>query len=125
MLRIVSIRVRPRNVYAERGTKLEITGVNELEAVTGNLTVRVLASHGPVAFAKTIQVRLGPGIAQLFNERLDTSTLRGTYTLEAEITANDGSPVTANEYNFDVFTASTMLVRYLNLDIRDCCKTRA
>jgi len=117
--RIVSIRVRPRNVYAERGTKIEITGVNELEAVAGNLTVRVLASHGPVAFAKTVQVRLGSGITQLFNERLDTGSLRGTYTLKAEITANDGSLVAANEYNFDVFTAEQLAVPKKRIAVLD------
>ena len=40
--RILSIRVRPRNVYAERGTDIEITGVNDLETVGGTLKVEIV-----------------------------------------------------------------------------------
>ena len=85
--RILSIRVRPRNVYAERGTKIEITGVNELDAIHGNLKVEVVASDGSIVFTKTIDVDLASGITPLFSEPFDTKALKGTYTVKAEITA--------------------------------------
>jgi len=108
--RIISIRVRPRNVYAQRGTKIEITGVNELDAIQGNLQVEVVASDGGIAFTKTVKANLASGITQLFSEALDTKKLQGTYTLKARITANDGLPITGNEYRFDVFTAEQLAV---------------
>src|SRR5512139_3754460 len=71
--RILSIRMHPRNVYAARGTKLEITGVNELADVSGNLKVEVAAAgDGKIVFTTTIKVDLASGITPLFNESLDT-----------------------------------------------------
>ena len=117
--RILSIRVRPRNVYAERGTKIEITGVNELNAVKGNLTVQVVASDGSVAFTKTIKTDLASGITPLFSEQLDTRPLKGTYTLKAQITANDGSPIVADSYSFDIFAAGQLTVPKKRIAVLD------
>ena len=75
--RILSIRVRPRNVYAGRGTKIEITGVNELDAIGGNLKVEVAAGDGEIVFTKTIKAKLGSGITPLFSGPFDTKALRG------------------------------------------------
>ena len=117
--RIVSIRVRPRNVYAERGTKIEITGVNELDAVAGNLKVEVVAGDGEVVFAKTIEADMESGITPLFGEKLDTKALKGTYTVKAEITADDGSPIAENAYSFDVFTAEQLAVPKQRIAVLD------
>ena len=108
--RIISIRVRPRNVYAERGTKIQITSVNEMETIQGNLKVDVVASDGSVAFAKTIRANVVSGITQLFSEKFDAKALKGTYVVKAEIVANDGSPIAGNAYSFDVFTAEQLAV---------------
>ncbi len=108
--RILSIRVRPRNAYAERGTRVEVTGVNELEAVKGTLTVEVAGPDGAVVFAKTAEADLPAGIAPLFAEALDTKALKGTYTVTAKVMAGDGSPVAASAYPFDVFAAEQLAV---------------
>ncbi len=108
--RILSIRVRPRNVYAEVGTRIEITGVNELASIQGNLTVKVAAGDGAVLFTKSSKLTLASGITQLFSENFDTTTRKGTYRVTAAITAADGSPVTENAYSFDVFTAERLAV---------------
>ena len=117
--RIISIRVRPRNVYAERGTKIEITGVNEMDAVKGNLKVEVVASNGSIAYTKTIKTNMESGITQFFTEKLDTKALKGTYTLKAEITSNDGSPIVGNVYSFDVFTAEQLTVPKKRIAVLD------
>jgi hypothetical protein len=108
--RIVSIRVSPRNVYAERGTKIEIIGVNELDAIKGNLNVKVISDDGEIALTKDIRVNMASGINQLFSEPLDTKTLKGTYTVKAKVTADDASVITENEYSFDVFTSEQLVV---------------
>jgi hypothetical protein len=117
--RIISIRVRPRNVYAERGTKIEITGVNELEAIQGDLKVEVTAGDGGVVLTKTVPANLVSGISQLFSEELDSKALRGTYSVKAQIAAEDGSPVTANAYSFDVFTAGQLAVPEKSIAVLD------
>ncbi|MCU0914934.1 MAG: hypothetical protein MUC88_10270, partial [Planctomycetes bacterium] len=108
--RILSIRVRPRNVYAERGAQLEITGVNETDAIPGDLKIQVTAADGRIVFTKTIKAHLGSGITQLLSEALDTRALQGTHTIKAEITADEGSRITENTYRFDVFTAGQRAV---------------
>ncbi len=117
--RILSIRVRPRNVYAERGTKIEVTGVNEQDAVEGELKVVVTAADGDVVFTKRVRADLGLGIVQLFNEALDTKTFKGTYTVKADITADDGSPVTANAYSFDVFASRQLAAPNVRVAVLD------
>jgi beta-galactosidase len=117
--RILSIRVRPRNVYAERGTRIEITGVNELDTVTGTLNVEVVAEGGAVVFTKTIKTNLKTGITPLFNEPLDTRGLRGTYTVKVNVTDKNGSPVTENAYSFDVFTARQLAVPRSRIAVLD------
>ncbi|MCK4957739.1 MAG: hypothetical protein KAT00_00025, partial [Planctomycetes bacterium] len=117
--RIVSIRVRPRNVYADRGTKIEITGVNELARVKGKLTVEVVSDDGEIALAKTIKADMRPGIIQLFSESLDTKALKGTYRVKAKVTADDGSLITENEYSFDVFSADQLTVPEKRIAVLD------
>jgi beta-galactosidase len=117
--RIVSIRVRPRNVYAERGTKIEITGINEEDAAQGELKVEVASVGGRVVFAKTMAVDVGQGITQLFSEALDTKALAGTYRVKAEIVAADGSAIAANEYSFDVFPAEALMVPEVRVAVLD------
>jgi len=108
--RILSIRVRPRNVYAERGTTIEIKGVNESDAVGANLRIEVTSADGRRVFAKTVQAKLGSGITRLFCEKLDTQALEGTHMVKAKITANDGLLIAQNEYNFDVFTTGQLRI---------------
>ncbi|MCP5116762.1 MAG: hypothetical protein GY953_38535, partial [bacterium] len=102
--RIVSIRVTPRNVYAERGATLEITGENDLGAVQGELHVEVVGANGSIALSKSMKAGMPSGIRQLFREKLDTGALSGTYTVKATVTADGGSVIAENAYEFDVFS---------------------
>jgi hypothetical protein len=106
--RIMSIRVRPRNVYAPRDTQIQISGVNELGPIKGKLKVQVLGDDGTTVFARTLPTGLAAGISPLFTERLDTELLSGTYTVKAELTTVEGALITENEYRFDVFTADQL-----------------
>ncbi len=117
--RIIAIRMYPRNVYAERGTKIEITGVNESDAIEGKLRIEVADGDGQIVFTKTIAADMKSGITPLFNEKFDTKALGGTYTVRAEITAYDGSPVAYNEYRFDVFAAGQLAVPRTRIAVLD------
>ena len=47
------------------------------------------AGDGKIVFTKTIKVNLGSGITPLFSEPFDTKAVKGTYTVKAEITADE------------------------------------
>jgi hypothetical protein len=117
--RILSIRVRPRNVYAQRGTRIEITGVNELTAVPGRLQVDILDRQGQAVFTRSIDSRMASGITLLFDEAIDTRELRGTYTVRAQYVTGDGVPITENAYEFDVFTAEQLAVPERRIAVLD------
>jgi len=106
--RIAVIRMFPRNVYAEKGTNIEITGVNELTGTKGTLKLEIVSNDGQSVFAKEADVKMVSSISQLFNEKLDTKSMKGTYTLFAKITADDSSIIAENKYDFDVFTAEQL-----------------
>ena len=102
--RIVSIRVRPRNVYAERGTKIEITGVNDLDAVKGSLKVEVVAGDGRIVFAKSDAESIWTRASRHCSaNRLTRRRSAGRTRSRRQIIAEDGSPITENAYSFDVF----------------------
>jgi len=117
--RIISIRVRPRNVYSDRGAKITTTGVNEMDAIRGSLKIVVAAADGGIVFTKTIKANMESGIGELLSGDLDTKKLQGTYTVTAAITADDGSPVVCNEYTFDVFTAEQLVVPEKHIAVLD------
>ncbi len=117
--RIVSVRMLPRNVYAERGTKIEITGVNELDPVAGTLDVEIVSADGQTVFAKKTDIDMPSGIKPLFAEKLDTRPLKGAYTIKVRVAGDDGSLITRNEYNFDVFTADQLVVPKKRIAVLD------
>ncbi len=102
--RLVSLRLLPRNAYAERGTRLEITGINELAAVAGRLHVEVVAADGSVAYRQEVPVVMTSGITPLFGEAIATRSLAGHYTVKARVIAADGALITENTQELDVFT---------------------
>jgi len=123
--RIIAIRVRPRNVYAGQGTRIEITGVNDRDETDGILKVEIASDDNEIVFAKKMDVHMTSGITQFLNEKLNTKALEGTYTIRAQITADDGVPIATNEYRFDVFTDDWLAVpdgRIAVLDPSDSLK---
>jgi hypothetical protein len=117
--RILSIRTKPRNVYAMRGTRIEINGVNDLSDFKGTLDLDLVSDAGETAFTKKINVNMTSGVTQLFSEKLDTKNLKSKYTLKARITAEDSSLVTENQYSFDVFTAELLTVPKRKISVLD------
>lgn len=107
--RIIAVRVRPRNVYAEQGTTIDLTGVNELDMMKGTLKVEVASANGKVVFSRESKAALKRGITPLLSERLDTKALEGTYTVSARIVSDKGFPVAENKYDFDVFPAERLV----------------
>jgi len=101
--RILSIRLKPRNVYAERGTKLEVTGINELQAAQARLHIDIVSASGDRVFQEEIETRWESGVSRLFEKGLDTKKLQGNYTVKARISSQRGTVLSENAYAFDVF----------------------
>ena len=117
--RILSIRMKPRNVYAERGAVLEITGVNELEAVQARLRIDIASASGDVVFRHRIDTDWVSGVSRLFEERLNTRSLQGNYTVKTRISSVGGTLLSENAYKFDVFSKDVLQIPNSQIAVLD------
>ena len=105
---IVAIRILPRNVYAEKGAKLEITGISELESEAANISIKIKSEKGKTVFNKTLKKDFEYGVSNLFADELNTEKLKGNYSVNVEVTNKSGKLITSNSQPFDVFTAKQL-----------------
>lgn len=105
---IVSIRVHPRNIYAEKGGRFEIIGINDLKSENVKLTVEVINSKGKVVSRSSNDMQWQAGVSSLLQSSLDTKSWKGNYTLRVSVNSEMGKPLTTNSYTFDVFKAKTL-----------------
>jgi len=101
--RIVSIRMNPRNVYAERGANLEIIGINDLEMIAAELVVEIVNKKGKSVYQKILRTDWKQGVSSLFKKEISTKSWKGNYSIRVRVIADDGSNITENSYAFDVF----------------------
>ncbi|MEM7370239.1 MAG: sugar-binding domain-containing protein [Bacteroidota bacterium] len=106
--RILSVRAKPRNVYAEKGTTLEILAVNELEATHGNLRIEVVSAKGKIVYRKTLKKEWGEGVSMLLSEQLNTTKWRGNYTVKSTMLGKGGEILAQNSTPIDVFRAKDL-----------------
>jgi hypothetical protein len=102
--RILSIRTKPRNIYADKGTQIEITGINELKSVNTRLTIHIESANGETVFSKQLKTEWKSGVSRLFQHQLITRSLSGHYTIKARIENMDGTILTENVQSMDVFS---------------------
>lgn len=102
--RYLALRVRPRNIYATHGAKITITGINDLDEVSGKLSVEIIAADGRSVFHAEKDASLAPGISSLYEEKLNTGRMAGSYAVRTRLTGMDGSVVAENSVAIDVFT---------------------
>jgi hypothetical protein len=105
---IMTVRMHPRNVYSERGAKLEIIGINDLEITKGELKVEVVNKKGKVVFKKEMEVQLEEGVTALYSTLLKTRKWEGDHTVKVTLIAIDGGVIASNEYDFDVFKEKSL-----------------
>jgi hypothetical protein len=118
--RILSIRMFPRNVYAEKGATLSITGINERQSIDVVLTVQIRSESGETVLRKKFEAEWDSGISNLLKEELETSRLKGSYSVQARVSSKDGALITGNTYDFDVFPSQELappLVKVAVLDL--------
>lgn len=117
--RIVSIRVTPRNIYAEKGGQLEILGINDLESRAAQLQIEVVNASGKVVHRKGVKTDWATGISSLHKEMLATRSWSGNYRIQVKVLADDGSILSENHYSFDVFKSRTLRMRKVKVALVD------
>ena len=117
--RILVIRMFPRNVYATRESRIEITGINELAPLDTTLTVQVVSHDGEIVLSRDINTKWKSGVTQLFEDKLETGALQGRYSVKAHISSGNGSVVTENAYDFDVFSKEDLAVPAAQIAVLD------
>jgi len=105
---IVAIRVIPRNVYAEKGAILDITGINDLEAIGTRIRIEIINQKGKIVFQKTVSKDWQQGVSKFLKTKLDTKKWKGTHTIKVKVTAENGRTLTENSYPFDVFSQTQL-----------------
>ena len=106
--RILSIRMLPRNVYAAKGARLEITGVNQMETRDATLSIQVVSENEKIVFSEQLETAWAEGVSLLFEKKFATTSLQGLYKVQAHVLAGDGSVLSENSCEFDVFTNKTL-----------------
>ncbi len=105
---ITPIRILPRNVYAQKGAKLEVHGVSELNDEKVNLEIHVLDANKNVVWSENLNTTFTSGISSFIDTQLDTKDYSGSYVVEVKVTNEEGSVITQNKQAFDVFTADQL-----------------
>lgn len=100
---ITPIRILPRNVYAEKGTQLEVHGVNEMPNEQVTVTIKIISEKGEQVFKEEIKKEFLNGISKVFSTKLNTLEFNGTYTVNVEVKNNLGKTIATNQQSFDVF----------------------
>lgn len=106
---IVSIRVLPRNIYAKKGGKIQVIGINELENTKASVTISIETQKGKKIMSKILKKEFEHGITQFYDELLDTRELKGSYVVKVSIRDALNKLLTVNEQPFDVFTVKQQL----------------
>ncbi|MBX2874029.1 MAG: hypothetical protein KTR30_18070, partial [Saprospiraceae bacterium] len=100
---IVSIRMHPRNIYAEKGGQLEIIGINDLAPQDAQLQLEIVNAKSKVVWRQTKDVDWAAGVSILDKKALTTKSWRGQYLVRAKVVGKNGGVITENSYSFDVF----------------------
>ena len=121
--RIVSIRMFPRNVYAEKGARLTIPGINELAAQEAMLSVQIVSKGGETILSKNQPLVWASGVSSLLEEQLKTGALSGTYSIRVRVSAKNDTLLTENTHNFDVFSAKDLAAPKARVAVLDLPRT--
>ncbi|HJN07737.1 MAG: glycoside hydrolase family 2 TIM barrel-domain containing protein [Pirellulaceae bacterium] len=117
--RYLALRARPRNIYATQGAKITITGINDLEDVAGKLSVEVISADGTSELLVEKDASLVSGISALFERKLDTEEMTGSYTVRTRLTDKDDSIVAQNTVAIDVFAHERLAAPKANIAVLD------
>ncbi|MDW3652548.1 MAG: glycoside hydrolase family 2 TIM barrel-domain containing protein [Bacteroidia bacterium] len=117
--RILSIRSIPRNIYAEKGSKIEIIGINEKNEIATDLCIEVLSEKGKKVYSQKLEKNWEEGVSTLFNHSLNSSRMKGSYQIKAKILDSDGNLLAENSTPIDVFRSKDLQSKNKEVLIHD------
>ena len=101
---IISIRIVPRNVYAQQDAKLEILGINDLASEAALLEVKITSvKEGEIVYQKSQEVNYNYRVSQLLEDAINAEKLVGAYKVSATLFSQDGRLITSNIHDFNVY----------------------
>lgn len=101
---IVSIRVLPRNLYAHKGGRIQVTGINEYANSQVEVSIIIESASGRKISSLSFSSPLKNGVSQLYNDVLNTEKMEGAYVVKVSVKDHSGKLLTSNSHSFDVFT---------------------
>lgn len=107
--RILSIRALPRNIYAERGTELEIIGINDKESIPISIAIEIRSNKGKKVWSKKFNRSWESGVEGLFSEKIDTEKWNGNYQLKVRVKDMEDQLLTENTYGIDVLQGENLI----------------
>ena len=106
--RYLAVQVRPRNVYAEQGANIIIKGINDLEYTDGTLQVKIKDADGKIVDEIQDEVELATGVTELINDKLNTGSYSGEYTVHVTLTNQQNELISRNTLDFTVYTGDQL-----------------
>jgi len=101
--RILTIRTMPRSAYQGEDVRVTVKGINDLEKVVGEFKVSVTSQQGITIWKNASTISFEHAISDLLDHSIATTSLSGTYTVNAEVIGNQGNTIAQNHFDFDVF----------------------
>ncbi|MCF7849890.1 MAG: hypothetical protein K9M45_13645, partial [Kiritimatiellales bacterium] len=117
--RYLALRIQPRNVYADQGAKISVTGINDLGDAAGTLSLEIVAADGTQVLETKTDAKLESGISSLLQDQLNTAKLSGTYKADVKLTGKDGTVLAKNTVWFDVFNGRQLTVPSAKIALLD------
>jgi len=100
---VAPIRILPRNVFKNQGFNLKVYGVNENNHSDVKAVISIKDSLDNIVFSETSISDLDRGINVLFDKKLSSLKMNGSYKVHAVILDKKGNAITENSESFDVF----------------------
>jgi len=116
---ITPIRILPRNVYAEKGAKLEVFGVSELEDEKATVKVQILDADKKIVWSESLNTMFTSGISTFIETKLDTKDFSGSYSVVVKVMNESGNLIAKNEQAFDVFNQTQLQVPSTQMAVVD------
>mgnify|MGYP000666061921 CR=1 FL=1 len=105
---IVSIRVRPRNIYADKGGELELIGINDLDDQAVQLQIEIRNEKDRIVYRKSTSIKWQAGVSSLHQETIGSKSWSGNYKVLVKVVSKEGQVIAENGYPFDVFKSKSL-----------------
>lgn len=105
---LVISRIKNRNLFEGKTSKLTLVGVNEYEEEKVSIALNTLDAEGKTVATKVVKATLKHGVSDLHIGELKSKGLNGNYTLSVVMKNKKGEVIGSNKETFSVFNAASL-----------------